>query len=342
MLLHTVRQRFVLGAGVLVLALALTSTGLRWATGAFDQHLELVATFDRTGHGLDTFSDVRVRGVAVGRVGAIELDDDQRARVTLRLAPGTRVPPDTTASIEATSIFGPKFLALDVDPEAVAGPVLEDGDAIARTRTATELSEMLTRVDALLQAADPEVVGALTASMARVGRDLAPRVGPMLEDADTLTGVAADHLDDGAALLDHLQRFTAEARGWGTQLGGIATDAGPVLSLLPDREQDLAHLLDEGTAAGHEVAHLLETHPTAFSDLADGLLPALVPPLAAVAGNLDVVPTFVEVIAVFFGELASIMHLDGPDGQRLGAIELGVSPDPCEVFEVLQCHEGAR
>ena len=336
------RERLAVGGVALVLVVALASTGLRWATGSFDDHLDLVATFDHTGHGLDGFSEVRIRGVRVGSVDAIALDDDQRARVELDLDPGTRVPVGTVASIQATSIFGPTFIALEVDPDALDGPLLADGDELRHTRENTELAAMLTRVGEVLDAADPEALSALTSSAARVLSDLAPRVGPVLEDARTLTDVAVDHLDDGAAILDDLERLTDEVADWGDQVGALAPDAREALSVLPEHEDDLERLLVTGAAAAHEVSRLLEAFPAAFSDLAEGLLSALVPPLAAVAGNLEFIPAFAEVIAVFFGELASIMHLDGPDGQRLGAIELGISPDLCEVLELLQCHEGAR
>lgn len=336
------RERLVVGGVAMVVVVALATTGLRWSTGEFDQHLDLTATFDHSGHGLDAFSDVRVRGVRVGSVAAITLDDAQRARVELDLDPGTRVPVDTVASIQATSIFGPTYVALDVDPDALDGPLLADGDEITRTREGTELAAMLTRIGEVLDAADPEAVGALLSSGARITSDLAPRVGPMLDDARALTDVAVDHLDDGAAILRDLERLTDEVAGWGDQLGALAPDAREVLSVLPEHEADLQRLLVAGSAAAHELSRLLEAFPAAFSDLAEGLLSALVPPLAAVAGNLEYIPPFAEVIAVFFGELASIMHLDGPDGQRLGAIELGVSPNLCEVLELLQCHEGAR
>ncbi len=336
------RERLAVGGVALVVVVALASTGVRWATGSFDDHLDLTATFERTGHGLDRFSDVRIRGVRVGTVGAITLDDDQRARVDLALDPGTLVPADTVASIQATSIFGPTYIALEVDAEALDGPLLADGDEIARTREGTELAAMLTRIDEVLEAADPEALGALTSSAARVMSDLAPRAGPMLDDARTLTDVAVDHLDDGTAILRDLQRLTDEVAGWGDQVGALAPDARSVLSVLAEHEDDLERLLVAGAAAAHEVSRLLEAFPAAFSDLAEGLLSALVPPLAAVAGNLEYIPAFAEVIAVFFGELASIMHLDGPDGQRLAAIELGMSPDLCEVLQVLRCHEGAR
>ena len=335
------RERLVVGGVALVVVVALATTGLRWATGSFDDHLDLTATFDQTGHGLDTFSEVRIRGVRVGTVDGITLDDDQRARVELDLDPGTRVPVDTLASIQATSIFGPTYVALEVDPDALDGPLLRDGDQLARTASGTELAAMLTRIGEVLDAADPEALGALTSSTARVMTDLAPRAGPMLEDARTLTDVAVDHLDDGAAILRDLQRLTDEVDDWGDQVGELAPDARSVLSVLSEHEDDLQRLLVSGSAAAHQVSRLLEAFPAAFSDLAEGLLSALVPPLAAVAGNLELVPAFAEVIAVFFGELASIMHLDGPDGQRLAAIELGMSPDLCEVLQVLRCHEGA-
>lgn len=337
-----VREHAILGGIAVVLVVAMTVVGFRWSTGALTDHLALSATFSRTGQGLDHYSDVRVRGVEVGSVTHIELDDQGQPVVHMELDPGTRVPQGAIAAVEATSIFGPKFVALDYDPGALDGPLLADGDRIERTRAPTELQDMLGTVSDLLTAVDPDEVGALVSTGARLAEEVQPRVGAMLQAARTLTDVASDHTDDGTALLADLRRLTDEVAGWGEQVARTGRDAHRVLPLLWEREDDLVATMDAVTLAAHAIGDVLERHPDAATTLIQGLLPALLPPLAAIAGNLRHLPVFAEVIAVFFGELASIMHVDGPDDGRLGAIELLFNGDLCEFVEGLQCHEGAR
>lgn len=335
------REHAIVGGVVAVLVVALATAGLRWSAGAYDDHLDLTATFSRTGQGLDDASDVRVRGVQVGTVSGILLDEQGRPVVDMQLEPGTRVPADTVAAIEATSVFGPKFVSLQVDPSKLSGPLLEDGDRITRTRAPTELADMLGQVRDLLDAVDPDQVGALVSTGARLAREAEPRVGAMLDAAEELAGVASRHVDDGTALLGDLERLTREVDGWSDQVVAIGRDTHELVPVLEQHEDDLAATLDAVTLAAHAVSDVLERHPDAASALVQGLLPALLPPLAAVAGNLEHLPVFAEVISVFFGELASIMHVEGPSGQRLGAIELLFSGDLCEFVEGLQCHEGA-
>ena len=60
------RGSALVGAVSMVLVAAMALLGIRVSTGALDRDWEVTAVFDRVGQGLDGFSDVRVRGVAVG------------------------------------------------------------------------------------------------------------------------------------------------------------------------------------------------------------------------------------------------------------------------------------
>ena len=85
---------------------------------------KLVTEFDQVA-GLSQQSAVRVAGVKVGAVDAIDLDG-KRARVTMVLPKGFPVYRDATASLNAIGILGEKYIDLDPGhPEA--GRLAEDG-----------------------------------------------------------------------------------------------------------------------------------------------------------------------------------------------------------------------
>ncbi|HEX9969202.1 MAG TPA: MlaD family protein, partial [Acidimicrobiales bacterium] len=98
----------------------------------------ITATFDDVGD-LQTRGGVQVADVRVGSIDKIELTDDMRAKVQLRLNDGVRIPKASTALLRTTSLLGEKFVELRPLGDPAQGPYLADGDVIADTGEAPEL-----------------------------------------------------------------------------------------------------------------------------------------------------------------------------------------------------------
>lgn len=72
----------------------------------------IYALFERV-DGLNTGTDIKVSGVKVGTVRAIELDPQTfKARVALTLRNDVLIPTDSSAEIASESLLGGKFVAL--------------------------------------------------------------------------------------------------------------------------------------------------------------------------------------------------------------------------------------
>ena len=82
----------------------------------------LTAHVGSAGQGLTTSSPVKLRGVTVGQVAAIDLDPSGGAIVTLRMNPGFKVADTVTAAVNPESVFGPKFVDLIPGGHESAGP----------------------------------------------------------------------------------------------------------------------------------------------------------------------------------------------------------------------------
>jgi phospholipid/cholesterol/gamma-HCH transport system substrate-binding protein len=132
--------------GVFVLlgltALAYLSVSLGGLTYANTGGLRLVAVFDEIG-GLKPRAQVVVGGVKVGQVERIELDSDFRARVTLDLDAGLKVPDDSSASILTSGLLGDKYVALE---PGGSEEMLPSGGTITFTQSAVVLERLLGRV----------------------------------------------------------------------------------------------------------------------------------------------------------------------------------------------------
>ena len=99
----------------------------------------LYATFDDIG-GLSPRSSVRIGGVRVGRVEAIDLDADLRARVRLDLDRGLELPVDSAAAIRTSGLLGDQFIALEPGAEE---ELLVSGEEFAFTESAVNLDKLI-------------------------------------------------------------------------------------------------------------------------------------------------------------------------------------------------------
>lgn len=104
--------------------------------------LPLYATFDEIS-GLKTLAPVDIAGVRVGRVTAIELDDDYRARVSMDLNPELELPIDTSASIITGGLLGDRYISLQLGGET---EILQAGEEIAFTESAVVLERLIGKV----------------------------------------------------------------------------------------------------------------------------------------------------------------------------------------------------
>lgn len=101
--------------------------------------MTLFAHFDDIG-GLTDRSPVRLSGVTVGRVRAIDLDEDLRARVTLEVERGVPLSIDTAAAIRTSGLLGDQFVALEPGAE---DETLNDGEVFSFTESALNLDKLV-------------------------------------------------------------------------------------------------------------------------------------------------------------------------------------------------------
>lgn len=100
----------------------------------------LTAEFDNIG-GLKVRAPVRSAGVLVGRVDAIEFDNQKFvARVTLRIDKRYEFPKDTAASILTSGLLGEQYIGLDAGGDTA---MLSDGGEIKLTQSAVVLEKLI-------------------------------------------------------------------------------------------------------------------------------------------------------------------------------------------------------
>ncbi|MEO3788347.1 MCE family protein [Actinocorallia sp. B10E7] len=222
----TLRRRLVVSAAsLLVVVLALYTAIFKPFAS---KGTPFTAEFTQAGQGLGTTSPVKIRGMEVGKVNRIELLPNGRARLTLRINDGVRLPDTTVASLEPASVFGPKFVNLLPGEHETTGPYLPGGSEITNTSDPRDLNDLLADANAALAALDPSdiaiVVDALAQGLGGQGENLRETI----ESLEVIVQVAHDNRKNARTFLKDLGRL-ASIRGAGEDVASIVADTNAVI-----------------------------------------------------------------------------------------------------------------
>ncbi len=255
--------------------------------GTFKPGFEVTANFARAGQLLRAGSDVKMRGVLVGAVKNIDITRSGKARIEMRIFPEQQIPRNVGAAIRAKTLFGEKFVELQI-PDAMSPGKLREGDEIPESRTIPpfEVETILEKGVPVLNAIDPEAFGAALHALAKgfVGNEQALRNATLqsekllTETERTLPNLERNlvHLKNFAAALNDtddsflkaldglsavgeaIRSHPDEFRRTVDALVPLATDLGDVLTA---RQQDLADIAGDGRRVLDEVAERAKNLP---------------------------------------------------------------------------------
>lgn len=130
---------FVLAGIGALLVLALKVGNMGSLEGG-QKSYRVFAEFDDIG-GLKVRSAVKSAGVVVGRVNAIEFDNQKlKAKVTLQMDGRYQFPKDTSAAIRTSGLLGEQYIGLDGGGDEA---MLADGDTMTLTQSAVVLEKLI-------------------------------------------------------------------------------------------------------------------------------------------------------------------------------------------------------
>lgn len=337
--LHSYPERIRVGfglAGALAIA-GLITVVLAYGQGQFDKGYEVSAIFPTSSQGLftDGGSAVKLRGLNVGEVSGIELLDDGRARVTLFIHEGTRVPDSVMASIEPLSVFGPKFVRLEPGEHELTGPFLAEGDEIARTQTQRELTDILAATTELFEHVDPLDIVATIDAIAEGTSGLGPHIGRTIDASAALATVAADHADDIRQFLGDVAQLSSTYAAHADDILAIGSNLDALIDAGFDDPDRISQLLDVTDEISSTFARLLRDN----ADELDTTIRSVGSFIANISIEADEIPDFIDMLGTFFGRLADVIRFDGPSETRMAALRGFISLDLCLVYGV--CPLGA-
>ncbi|MDQ1600332.1 MAG: phospholipid/cholesterol/gamma-HCH transport system substrate-binding protein [Actinomycetota bacterium] len=183
--------------------------------------------------GLKAGDDVRIAGVKVGKVTAVDLEGSH-VRVDFRVGRSTELGSQTSATVRIKTILGQKFLALEpagkgdltrqipLSRTTPAYDVVEAFSDLATTTEDIDTGQLATALDTVANTFrdSPENVRTAIDGLGRLSRTVASRdaqLRELLQHANGVTGVLADRnkelvslLTDGDLLLQELRKRRAD------------------------------------------------------------------------------------------------------------------------------------
>jgi len=176
--------------GIVFLCLLLLGVWLTYAvfTKKFSDYDEVKLQTSKIGLQLPARADVKVRGVIVGEV--LEFDaTNEGAELTLGIYPGEidNIPSDVTGSIIPKTLFGEKYVALEI-PEgstASSASALAVGDTVRRTEVSIEVEEVLSDLYPLLRTVQPAELNMTLNAIATALEGNGEELGQNLETLDS-------------------------------------------------------------------------------------------------------------------------------------------------------------
>jgi phospholipid/cholesterol/gamma-HCH transport system substrate-binding protein len=198
--------------------------------------------------GLNKGDEIRVAGVKVGTVKAIEISDRTRALVTFSVDDSTSLTEATHATIKYRNLVGQRYIALT---QEVGSPTkLDDGATIpiSRTQPALDLTVLFNGFKPLFQALSPADINQLSYEIVQVFQGEGGTLESLLQHTASVTSTLADRdqvigelVDNLSEVLDHVadrdQQLNELITTFKQFVGGLNQDRDAILGSLDQISQ---------------------------------------------------------------------------------------------------------
>jgi phospholipid/cholesterol/gamma-HCH transport system substrate-binding protein len=228
---------------VVILAIAITVVGTPWWKGVARN--TYIAYFANT-NGLYTGDEVRILGVAVGTVEAID-PQPNAAKVTFSVDSQYPVPADAQAAILSPSLVSAR--AMQLVPAYSSGPKLADGATIPKERTAVpvEWDDLRQQLEKLTDSLQPTTPGGPSA----VGEFINSAAANLRGEGDTArdtviklsqaVSALGDHSTDIFSTVRNLQLLVSALSSSSDLLAAFNTNLADITTVLSNTPNEVAN-----------------------------------------------------------------------------------------------------
>jgi virulence factor Mce-like protein len=271
--MKTLRRRLYGLAFFLVIA-AFIGGSIMQFQGRFTTTKDVTLRTDSAGNSLAKHADVKARGMTVGTVDSVQPGPDGKVDIVLAMQPDKMnlLPRDTTARILPKTLFGERYVALEV-PEGQSNVArLQAGDEIftSKAGNAKEVSDLFDRLLPLLKAVPPQDLNVTLTSISQALSGRGQEIGETIKRLNTIFSDINAHTDDLQETLRGLASFsTTYSEALPAIIDGL-DNLRVTGNTLVERQGDLAGLIATLGVAADDTTAFLRTNRDDLIDIFTG------------------------------------------------------------------------
>jgi len=233
--------RAVAALAIAMLLTSLAVLAVKGAYGTFSDQYHLVADFKNAGQLLTPGSNVKYRGVNIGKVDSVHLVD-RRVQVRLSIDKGFQVPADTNATVRPKTLFGEKYIDFAF-PNGRTGPFLQAGAHITKTAASEEVEGLFEGAVPLLSHINATELATIIDELSKGLEGEGDNISKSLHDGVRLADLFSDTIDAQTHALDSFARFQDAIKSVGPDLNAISANSNLALPEFNQARGDYTRVL---------------------------------------------------------------------------------------------------
>ncbi|WP_040799109.1 MlaD family protein [Nocardia higoensis] len=275
--------------------------------------------------GLKENTDVRLRGVQIGKVVDIAIAENSRAIVEFTVLDEYRLREPDLLAIKFQNLTGQRYLELERADED--GPELDPRELVTNTVDSFDITIVFNGLKPLLREADPAVYNRLAMNVAAVIDGSEDSVTPVMRDIATLATYAEDRSALMSTMLTNLQALSDRLQGRSQNLENILQVFHSIFTPLVTRMGEFLDMVEKGALEMSEVGRTVNAlarlglGATDYKDEFTRRVSEVIPDPAIAMRTLSVLP------GVFEGLNALIPNTDPQRQCSNGLLPLPVTAD---------------
>jgi phospholipid/cholesterol/gamma-HCH transport system substrate-binding protein len=260
-------------AALIVTVAALIALSIAQFAGKLTPSVPITLTADRAGLVMNTGAKVKMRGVEVGRVGAIT-GQGPGVKLQLNIDPDQLqyIPANVGAQIKATTAFGTKYVDL-IYPDDPSAKRLTSGQVLQSRNVSSEVNTVFQDLVDVLHQIDPQELNAVLSALAEGVRGQGERIGEATTAANEVLIAYNDRMDTIRQDWRSFKAFNDAYNGAANNIVSILDAATTTSATITSHESDLNALLLNTIGMSHSGIDLIAPNAGNLVSGINGLQP---------------------------------------------------------------------
>jgi phospholipid/cholesterol/gamma-HCH transport system substrate-binding protein len=308
----------VSSAALVLLVLSVYVVGTR---GLLEDRYTVTGVFSETG-GLRTGDDVRMAGVNVGEVTAVEPDYGRgEVLVTWKVESGVALGPSTRAAVTTANVLGGRYLRLSgpvTKPHLADVPDGRRRIPLERTQVPTTINDVLDTSTRTISKLDTKAINKIVAEVGGIDAGERGRLSRALRNLGELAETVNKSNPQIDKLLDGGDRILTLAKAKDRQLSQLLGNVQIMLDELRRRKAELSVFLGSGSSTVASMTRLI--------DLQQAKLTSVIADLRGTLGTLRPATGRFNDLLAWAGPTLSGLAGAGGAGPWLDVVATGLGP----------------